>query len=277
MSQQISRQAANLKAGEFYGRISRKHSSSSCVLSEVTHLQSTDLPQHSHELGFFMLLLNGSYSESFGRKNLSYNPLTICWHRPGITHKDAIGQNGARCFMVEVNSASLERLREITREPEDFVAQNNSLVWLALRLYQEFKDWHAYSPLTTEGIVLEMLAEAARENKAQEKRPPAWLLRVAERLNDEFTQHLTTDELAVEAGVHPVHLATAFRRFYSETISDYVQKRRVSYAVELLCDRETPLADIAFSAGFADQSHFTRIFKRLTGKTPGSFRASLVK
>lgn len=271
-----NKQAANLKAGEFYGNISRKQSSSSCVLSEVTHFQPTDLPQHSHELGFFTLLLDGNYSEVYGRKSFSYNPLTVSWHRPGITHKDAVGNLGARCFTVEVSAPSLEKLREIAREPEDFFAQNNSLVWLALRLYQEFKDWHQLSPLAAEGVVLEMLAAAAREKSFGEKHVrPAWLARVIERLNEEFTENFTTEDLAQEARVHPVHLATVFRRFYGETIGDYIQKQRVSYAAKRLLNREIALSDIALEAGFADQSHFTRVFKRLTGQTPGAFRQSV--
>lgn len=266
----------NLKAGQFYGKISRKQSISSCVLSEVAHLKPTALPAHSHELGFFMLLLDGDYSEIYGRKSFSYNPLTISWHRPGITHKDAVGGHGARCFMVEVNAISLERLREIAREPEDFHAQNSRLVWLALRLYQEFKDWHPLSPLAAEGVVLEMLAAAAHEKSFGENQtPPLWLRRVVERLNEEFTENFTTEDLAAEARVHPVHLAAAFRRFYGGTISDYIQKQRVSLAAKLLLNREVMLSDIAFQAGFADQSHFTRVFKRLTGQTPGAFRLKI--
>jgi AraC-like DNA-binding protein len=38
-----------------------------------------------------------------------------------------------------------------------------------------------------------------------------------------------------------------------------------------------PLSDVALAAGFADQSHLTRIFKRVTGMTPGAFRAALVR
>jgi AraC family transcriptional regulator len=130
-------------------------------------------------------------------------------------------------------------------------------------------------PLIAEGITLEMLAHLTRKRSTGEARAPKWLRRVVERHNDEFTDNISSEELAAEAKVHPVHLASAFRRFYNQTIGEYVQRKRVSHASKLLLDREIPLTEIAYSAGFSDQSHFTRVFKRFTGLTPGAFRSSV--
>ena len=77
------------------------------------------------------------------------------------------------------------------------------------------------------------------------------------------------------AGVYPVHLAAVFRRFYHETIGDHVQKRRIEHAYDLLQKKDISLCEIAYECGFADQSHFTRVFKRRVGVTPGVFRSSL--
>jgi AraC family transcriptional regulator len=130
-------------------------------------------------------------------------------------------------------------------------------------------------PLIAEGITLEMLAYLTRKKLTPETRAPKWLGRVVERLNDEFTENISSEELALEANVHPVHLASVFRRFYHQTIGEYVQKKRVAHASELLLNREIPLTEIAYSAGFSDQSHFTRVFRRFTGLTPGAFRRSV--
>lgn len=55
-------------------------------------------------------------------------------------------------------------------------------------------------------------------------------------------------------------------------IGDYVHRLRVRYASEALRRPGARLADVAADAGFADQSHMTRVFKRVTGVTPGDFR-----
>lgn len=265
----------NLRAGEFYGQVPNKRNISSLTLTEVVHKQRVSVPKHSHELGHFQLLLGGSYLENCGGKDVSLQPMTVSWHRPGITHKDEIGNNGGRFFMIEMQSSSIDRLKEFADLPDDFYSRNSPLVWLGFRLYSEFKNWQFCSDLIAEGIVLEMLAHSVRKQGFSEKQQPVWLLRVVEKLNGEFTENLTTEELALEAKVHPVHLAAVFRQFYQETMGEYVQKLRIAHASRLLLDKNLSLTEIAYSTGFSDQSHFNRIFKRYVGVTPGAFRNSI--
>jgi AraC family transcriptional regulator len=266
----------NLKAGEFYGLVPVKRNLSALTMTEVVHKRQISVPKHSHELAHFQLLLAGSYLENCGGKSVASRPMTISWHRPGITHKDEIGASGGRFFMIEMHPRAVEQMKQFARRlPEDFYARQSPLVWLGCRLYHEFKNWQLCSDLVAEGISLEMLAYAVRKEVSNEKQPPAWLSRVVEKLTEEFTENFSTEALAIEAGVHPVHLAAVFRQFYHETMGEYVQKLRVAHASQMLLDRETPLSEIAYAAGFSDQSHFTRIFKRIVGVTPGAFRGSL--
>lgn len=51
-----------------------------------------------------------------------------------------------------------------------------------------------------------------------------------------------------------------------------MQQLRVDHAVKRLADREVTLASLALECGFSDQSHFNRVFRKLTGMTPGEFR-----
>lgn len=267
--------ALNLKGGEFYGDISGKKSLPSSIISEIVHTHGRSLPKHSHELAFFSLLLDGSYSESYGRKSFSYRPMTISWHPSDISHKDEIGKTGGRFFSIEIQPKGLEILKQYTQIPEDFYEHSTSLVWLACRLYHEFKNWQTCSELVAEGLTLEMLAHSARKNIEKEKHLPKWLNLVVEKLNGDFVETPTTAELALLANVHPVHLAAVFRKFHNQTIGEYIQTLRVKHASELLLNKKMPLSEIALLTGFSDQSHFTRIFKRFTGTTPGNFRKNL--
>ena len=79
--------------------------------------------------------------------------------------------------------------------------------------------------------------------------------------------------MARRAGVHAVHLSRAFRSHFGCTVGDYIRQLRVEHARKQMTHTSTPLVDIAADAGFSDQAHFTRIFKRLTGMTPGQYRA----
>lgn len=264
-----------LKAGEHYGSVFCKTNIPSAILSESVYKKSLALPEHSHELAFFTLILQGHYSEHYAGKHLVYSPMTVLWRHSNISHKDKIEQSGSRFFFVEIKKTYLDRLLEYEKVPEHLFEQNGQLTWLASRLRCEVRDGQACSPLVAEGITLEMLGNLTRKNTLTEKLPPKWLFRVVEKLNAEFTENLSTEELALEARVHPVHLASVFRRFYRETIGEYVQKLRVAHASKMLLDKDVPLAEVACSAGFSDQSHFTRIYKRYVGITPGAFRSSL--
>jgi AraC family transcriptional regulator len=265
----------NLRAGEFFGRVPHKMGTPLCVMTEVVHQTRTSVPRHSHELGHFQLLVRGSYIETFDGSTIASSPMTISWHRPGLTHKDEIGNNGGTFFMIEMRPEAITRFENFAALPDDFSIKSNFLVSLASRLYGEFKNWDLGSELIAEGVTLEMLAHLARTTNIHERRPPTWLKQTLEKINAEFLEELRTVELAASAGVHPVHLAAVFRQFHHETVGEYIQRLRVSHASELLADKKMTLSEVAYASGFADQSHFTRVFKRHTGVTPGKFREIL--
>jgi AraC family transcriptional regulator len=80
--------------------------------------------------------------------------------------------------------------------------------------------------------------------------------------------------LAVEVGVHPVHLSRAFRRAYKVNAGDYLHRRRIQQACRILRESTTPIAAIAEELGYTDQSHFSRTFRSITGKTPAKYRVT---
>jgi AraC family transcriptional regulator len=63
-----------------------------------------------------------------------------------------------------------------------------------------------------------------------------------------------------------------FRQFERCTVGDYIREVRIDYARKQMLATNEPLVEIALAAGFADQTHFTRSFKRITGMTPTEFR-----
>jgi len=93
-------------------------------------------------------------------------------------------------------------------------------------------------------------------------------------IEQRFQERLPLASVAKRVGVHPVHLARTFRRVHQITFASYVRQLRIDFARRQLLGPAT-LSDIACAAGFCDQSHFSRCFKRHTGFTPAEYRASL--
>ncbi|NOT64050.1 MAG: helix-turn-helix transcriptional regulator [Acidobacteria bacterium] len=101
---------------------------------------------------------------------------------------------------------------------------------------------------------------------------PAWLEEARQMLDRDFRERLTTAHIARTVGVHPVYLAQMFRKHFACGVIEYIARRRIAYACRELRNSGVPIADIAIAAGFYDQGHFSRTFKRILGITPSVYR-----
>ena len=157
--------------------------------------------------------------------------------------------------------------------PIDPVWMNQgAVVSTALNTRREFIAPDSDSPLAIEGLMLEMLANLTRYSHDEYRHPPDWLLGIRDVLTEEFDRNHSLSYLAIQAGVHPVHLARTFRKFFRCTIGEFVRQRRISFASQLLLRSKASCSAVALASGFFDQSHFSRTFKRQAGLTPAQFR-----
>jgi AraC family transcriptional regulator len=94
--------------------------------------------------------------------------------------------------------------------------------------------------------------------------------RVLELIDAALDARLTIETLAAEVGLSPAHFARAFRESLGRPPHQYLLALRLERARRLLETTPASLSEIALRAGFADQAHFTRLFKRTFGITPGA-------
>ena len=87
-----------------------------------------------------------------------------------------------------------------------------------------------------------------------------------------FTQKLTLQHVAREVGISPNHFSALFHRTVGVSFRDYLSQLRVEESKRLLLYTDYSLADIAAAMGFPDQSNFSKVFKRITGISPGKYR-----
>lgn len=87
-----------------------------------------------------------------------------------------------------------------------------------------------------------------------------------------FTQKVSLNEVAEEAGLSPAYFSTIFKTEMGVSFSEYVNRLRVGRAKNLLSSSSLGLSEIAGRCGFEDQSYFSRIFKRIAGISPGRYR-----
>lgn len=268
--------AQQMGAGNFFGAIHGAREQCGAIFSDVRHSAPRKLPRHSHELAFFALVLNGHYRERCGRSEGQYAPFTLMFRPAGVPHQDEIGPRGVRLYEIELRPSWQKRLSDCSAALDtrrDDIG-GGPLLWLAMKLFREVEASPARDDLAVESLLAEILSFAARSAGRESWRTPRWLPRILDKLQSDHCRCLTLDELAREAGVHPVHLSRVFRRCVAEGIGEHVHRLRVRTACERMLAPHVSLSELSFSTGFADQSHFTRAFRRITGMTPAAFRSA---
>jgi AraC family transcriptional regulator len=192
----------------------------------------------------------------------------------GQTHANRF-HHDVRTFDVGLSDTWVERLRPLGFADRPVEHDGGPSSWVAMRLYREFLYQDDVTPWMLEGLTLELLAQMSRGELGRvERSTPRWLSRTVEFLHAHFTESLSLARIAAVGGVHADHLTRAFRRHHRVSIGDYVRRLRIDYACRLLTFSDASLSEVALQVGFADQSHFQKNFKALTGLTPAQFRRS---
>ncbi|CAG2151810.1 helix-turn-helix domain-containing protein [Cupriavidus plantarum] len=106
---------------------------------------------------------------------------------------------------------------------------------------------------------------------------PQWRLRRAiEFIDAHLSRPLTLEEIARSVGLTRMYFAAQFRRATGVRPQEFVQRRRVELAQEILRREQCSVLDVAMHCGFRSQAHFTTVFKRFVGRPPLVWRNSAV-
>ena len=260
--------------GHFSGKPLKSSSLAGLVLAESLYLPDTRLARHSHESACFCFVLSGAFDEVYGRKERICKSGTLLFRPSDESHLDHFLGTETRCFNIEIDAKLLGQLRDLSKiNNESIEFGDPGAAATARKLYEEFRWMDDVSGLAIEGLSLELLASLSREiSRDTGNRPPRWLESVRALIREEFSENLSIAALSQTAGVHPVHLSRTFRKYFRSTVAGYVRQVRIETACGLLSGSSLPLAQVALSAGFSHQSHFSNAFKKNTGLTPAQYR-----
>ena len=222
---------------------------------------ATQLPRHHHDDAFVTIVVEGRLVEQLSGTSHDCGTWDVVVHAPGEQHANRFAGRRTRCLRVQ--GVSFERTACFS---------SPAAAAIASKLVQEFRHPDTFSPLVIEAAMLELHAMSGRQNARA--RMPRWLPRVIAAVDAGYQAPLSIAALARDADIHPAHLARAFREHCGQTLGERVRALRVEYARQRLAT-DAPLHEIAGDAGFADQSHFTRTFRRALGMTPSAYRRNL--
>lgn len=270
----MSPRQPNTHYSSIQGEISRAEHIGELTLIDTSYSPQLHLESHAHESACFGFVLSGGFSEQFPVEKLSYRGRAVFFRPPHLIHENQVSPAGARCFYLEMSSKWLSHVEEYSSLPgHPLSLQTGALERLANSLYVQWAEMDDAAPLAIEGLACEIAAQFCRAARGKrETVPPRWLKQVHELLRSRFKEALSLAEISGEVRMHPVHVAREFHRYYGATIGEYRRMCRVDFACERLTHSRAPIVEIALESGFAQQPHFTYVFKRITSLTPLQYR-----
>jgi AraC family transcriptional regulator len=236
---------------------------SGATLRRTIDRSGTEVPEHAHDWPLLSLFVMGGYSNRTGLGERFIAGPSAVFYAAGAAHHNVAGDDGFEQIEIEFDPAWLRSVR---------LPDAPVLRWVGGRAGAEAQ---ALASLCNQGAPERQLLASLRRflgsaSTASDVRQPEWLDSVTTRLRGDPARKVAG--LAQAAGLHPSWLGTAYRRVAGEGLLDAAARFRVEHATRLLRETELPFTDIALDAGFCDQSHMIRSFRRVLGRLPSSVR-----
>jgi AraC family transcriptional regulator len=255
-----------------FGTLLRRVELPASALTSTAYAPRLRLTSHAHTAAFLLFVCDGGFLEQHGQGSERCDRFT-CIYRPAYDeHANAFDDDGALLSAIDLSPAWIVRLQEAGFSGERFQVRSPLVQQFADRLDAELTAPDSMSEMVIESLVTEVIVFASRFANQRHRGRGTWPERARRVIEEEFASPLSLAGIASAVGVHPVHLARQFRASQGCTVGEYIRRVRVAFARRELVMTDKPVAEIAHSAGFFDQSQLTKTFKRVTGRTPAAYR-----
>ncbi|PXF29654.1 hypothetical protein WH50_19740 [Pokkaliibacter plantistimulans] len=245
-------------------------------------------PRHSHDQYGVGLIHRGAQRSASGFGRVEAGPGELIMVNPGEVHDGVpLGEEGRQWSMLYFEPSLLHELASELELPFSAeislvrpVAQDQQLRQHFVRLFrrvtcvrqgQQTQVDEAARLAAEECAVTTLVYLLSHHSQARPVQPvSATVERARQRLADEPLQAPSLQELAAMVGVSRFNLIRSFNKALGLSPHAYLLQQRLHLARRLLLQGHKPV-DAALQAGFADQSHMTRLFRRQYGITPGLY------
>lgn len=266
----VNLQASSLYPGDLR-RVVAEMETAAVRIEEMVYSPGLCIARHSHDSANLIFIVAGAHWSGYSRGGDTCLPHTVRFLPAGEAHENYFPVE-SRCLHIELRQSILDLASEhgTTIHVPGQVTRAGSTV-LGQRLYREFRHRDTDSSLVIDGTILRLLL-ADESYGMRSELIPHWLLQIREMLHEEPNRRRSLIDLSRHVGRHPVQISRQFHQHFGCTMSEYIRRIRISRAQSLLSCPDLEISDVALASGFCDQSHFTAIFRRVTGMSPRRFR-----
>ncbi|HAS45298.1 MAG TPA: hypothetical protein DCS93_32745 [Microscillaceae bacterium] len=251
----------------FLGTVSEQIQHNDCRATIVDYHQPVSEEWHHHDNVVLCLILRGGTLESRKKTETQAIPGKVMLYNQGEVHRNTHTQFPSKNLNLELEETffSSNDLQSVNFD-KAFV-KSLDLHFQLLKIYQELNLNDTYSNQALYASLLALFGQ-----KTQKLPNAPWLKNLEEVLADRWNEFISLKELSRELNLHPVTISRYFPKYFGCSLGDYMRKLKVERALFYLQHTLKPLTEIAYECGFADQSHFIRVFKAYTGFTPKAFK-----
>jgi AraC family transcriptional regulator len=242
------------------------------TVSTVTLNAGSKFASHAHAHDQLCVVLEGHYEENCDARAYALRAGSVLWRRAGKVHANVIGAGDVEVILVDIEPERSQNLCSYLVSPAAYFAPG-AFDDLRREFLTELHRSDQASGAAIEGLVCLLAARTGRRCRLPNSAMPTWLSKALGLIRSKYTCKISLAEVAAAAGVHPVTVAVAFRRHLGKSVGDYVVDLRIAHARQELQNTHRPIAEIAQEAGFYDQSHMGRVFRRRFGISPGALRS----
>jgi AraC family transcriptional regulator len=253
-----------------HGRTRRAITLGPYTVTEAVYAPRQRVGRHEHGWPSWTLVMEGSFEERFSHGGLVASPGAVLTKPAAADHSNEYGPDGARCLLIGWRDEQHESFGHPAVHAGGIVPA------LALRIHAGLGA--ATCPtdrFALEGFLIELALATQRALSVQPAvGRTAWLNNVRDELEAEFRAPPSPGDLAHARDMNPAYLCQAFRAAFGTSMGEFARRVRFEWARAALRTSQASLSDVALSAGYSDQAHFCRDFRKRAGISPRQFRAA---
>ena len=237
--------------------------------------------EHDHDYYEFIVVLNGNLTEVLNDKEYSLSKYSTHFLRPRDVHY-FIGTNQKNTNLLRNIAIEKNLFEEIITE-FDFIDIETIFTptTISPHIFDSYIEksnqlFDLRFPEKTRQFILKTilydLIFAIKINKIHTKDLPVWLKKTYEQTLKDNNFLLGLEELIAISGKSQEHLTRAFKKYFSLTPTEFLNKFKLRYAARLLINTDLKIIDIIYESGFENISYFNRLFKNQFTMKPSEYR-----
>lgn len=258
----------NLSNGQYLGSNRRRYDAGGIILTETEYHSTVFEGWHAHENIHVSLIIKGGNREQRKQRETHVLPGTLLFYHQHELHRNLHTSHPSKNINLEITEEFLQQY-ELGENEIEKMARHPDAGFSLLKMYHEADQADHFSAVSIQMLLLGLISDTKKLHK---KQPPLWLKTIVDFLQDNWQEHPGLNELASLSGVNPITVSKHFSKYMGCTLGEYMRKLKIQNALRLIPTGTLSLTEVAFYCGFADQSHFTRNFRKLTHFLPKAYQ-----